>query len=61
MKAGRRRLGTAERWTEEEEIPSLQVQLSHGDDDVQLSHGDDENHEHGAVLLFRALFVVFFH
>ena len=43
MKAGRRRLGTAERWTEEEEIPSLQVPLSHGDDDVvQICHGDDD-------------------
>ena len=45
----------------------MQVPLSHGDDDVvQLSHGDDENHEHGAVLLFRGLFVAildlfFFH
>ena len=36
------------------------VQLSHGDDDVQLSHDDDENHEHGAVLLFRAVIVIFF-
>ena len=36
----------------------MQVPLSQGDDDVvQLSHGDDENHEHGAVLLFRGLFV----
>ena len=40
----------------------MQVPLSHGDDDiVQLSQGDDENHEHGAVLLFRAVFMVFFH
>ena len=47
----------------------MQVQLSHGDDDVvqlshgddvQLSHGDDENHEHGAVFLFRAVFMIFF-
>ena len=37
------------------------VQIFHGDDDVQLSHGDDENHEYGAVLLFRAVFMVFFH